>query len=82
MPKNLLSLKTPGEIIKLMPSALRNQIPESDLEAIAERIILEEKIIRQEALPDPTDVPIEYSFSPTSELFTSIQYGDDIYSVL
>lgn len=65
-----------------MPSALRDQIPEGDLEAIAERIILEEKIIRQEALPDPTDVPIKYTYSPTSELFTSVQYGDDNYSVL
>jgi hypothetical protein len=82
MPKYLSSLKTAGEIIELMPSALRDQIPEGDLEAIAEPIILEENIFGQEAIPDPTDVPIKYSYSPTSELFTSVQYGDDSYSVL
>ena len=82
MPKYLSSLMTPEEIIELMPSALQDQIPEGDLEAIAERVILEEKIRSGEALPDPTDVPIKYFYSPTSELFTSVQYGEDSYSVV
>jgi hypothetical protein len=81
MIKNINRATIKEEIIEIIHPSVLAQIAAPDLNKIAERILLDEKIIRQEAMKDPLDVALSVNYSPTLNQITRIDYGGEIYKL-
>ncbi|MBS1526790.1 MAG: hypothetical protein JST19_14125 [Bacteroidetes bacterium] len=75
------SAKTKQEIIALIHSALRSLIPTNKLDRIGQAILNKILIDRKEALRDPLDVPVDYTYNASDNTITRIEIDNEIYDV-
>ena len=73
--------KTKQDIIPLFHSALLSIIPANQLDRIARAILTKLLVGRQQALPDPLDVPVNYSYNAADDTLTSIEIDGETYDI-